>query len=105
MTFQDAKKHKDFLELSVKNAELKIHLDENKHNKIVSDINNKGMALQDYMTIKALEILNTNIEVKPNAKKHPSLQFRLDATIYKLIEEKAKSLNKNITELFEDVLN
>lgn len=83
---------------------IKIHLTKEHYEKTVTLVNASGQTLQDYMTIKALEILNIESNIKPEPEIRPSFQFRLDSTIHKLIEQKAKSLNKNVTELFEEVL-
>lgn len=84
--------------------QLKICISKDKRDKVISDINGKYQTIQDFMTIKALEILQIKSEVKTPPEKRDSLQFRLDSTIYKLVEQKAKLLNKNISELFDEVL-
>lgn len=72
---------------------------------VQTNMKKNGDSIQDHMTKTALKILNKQDFKSGISSKHaPSIQFRLDPTIHKLLKEKAKSLNRDMSDLFKELL-
>lgn len=61
-------------------------------------------SIQKYMSERALDVLNTEFKPKTDEDKTIPFQFRLEPNIHKLIKEKATSLNRDMSELFKEVI-
>lgn len=61
-------------------------------------------SVQRFMTEKALEVINTEFTAKGEDDKSVPFQFRLDATLHKMIKEKASTLNRDMSDLFKEVI-
>ena len=82
---------------------IKLFFEKDEYQRIQQNINIKCESVQDFMTIKAIEALNVIVS-KPKKESKECIQFMLDSTIHKLLKERAKELNVDMSDLLKEVL-